>query len=219
MDVSRPSNTMAEYAPSNSPSMSEDIRLLAQALLKAKEHFRPTGLSATNTHQKYSYAKLGDIYRAVETALALQGILIWHYAIYIDGKEFVLTRLIHSLSGQYVQDMRLLESEKPGNQGKSAALTYIKKQAVLGLCGIAAEEDDDCQEEETYIEKKKSYVVNDKVITPDQLTHLQGLLKSASNGKELYADILQAHKIKDLSQLKQSSFEHECEIIVQYGKK
>jgi hypothetical protein len=115
-----------EYSTSETPSMSSDIRLLAQAFLLAKKEFSVTGLGGSNLHQKYKYAKLGDIYNAVEGALANNQIIIWHYAALSEQGEILRTRLIHAPSGQFIEDARLLESEKPGNQGKGAANTYMK---------------------------------------------------------------------------------------------
>lgn len=190
------------YSSSSSTSMSEDIRLIAQAFAKAKAEFRPTGLSGTNAHQKYEYARIGDIYNAVEAALLKNDIVIWHFAKFIgEGTELFRTRLVHTLSGQFIEDERLFESEKPGNQGKGAANTYMRKQALLSLCSIPAE-DDDGDEEQRYIEKRS----NEPAISKEQLEELQAAIKSAANARVLYSNILKYNRIQDLSQLKSSSF-------------
>lgn len=186
---------------SNTPAMSEDIRALAQSFLLAKQEFLATGFGGTNSHQKYKYAKIEDIYDAVEGALSKNNIIIWHFARPDSGIEYLHTRLIHTLTGQFIEDRRILESEKPGNQGKGAANTYMKKYAVLSLCAIATE-DDDGEEEEKYIAKKAS----EPCINIDQLKFLQEEIKSAPNGKILYGNILKFNKIQELGQLKISSF-------------
>ena len=119
-----------EFSKSNSPSMSEDIRAIAAALLLAKREFSATGLSGRNHNQKYDYAKIEDIYSAVEEALRKNNIAIWHFARPEGGVEYLYTRLVHSPTGQYIEDCRILESDKPGNQSKGAADTYVKKRAV-----------------------------------------------------------------------------------------
>lgn len=185
---------------SNSPAMSEDIRALAQAFLIAKKDFKATGLAGENTHTRVKYAKIGDIYRAVEDALLANNIIIWHFDLPADGIEYMHTRLIHTLTGQFIEDRRILESEKPGNQAKGAADTYMKKYAVLSLCAIATE-DDDGEEEEKYISR------HSETITDDQVKYLQNAIKSCSNANLLYGNILKFNKVNDLAQLKSVAFE------------
>ena len=131
----------------------DDTRILDQAFLKAKIKFRATGMSGTNTGQKWNYAKLEDIYNAVEDSLAEQGIFIRHLCKYTGDAELLYTYLKHAESGQYVMDERRISSEKPGNQGRGAGETYAKKYAVLSLCAIATsdKDDDDGVEEQHYI--------------------------------------------------------------------
>lgn len=187
---------------SNTPAMSDDIRAIASAFLLAKKEFVATGLGGTNAHQKYNYAKIGDIYRAVEGALSKHNIIIWHFARPVDGIEYLYTRLIHAPTGQFIEDCRVLESEKSGNQAKGASNTYMRKYALLSLCALTTE-DDDGEEEERHI-VRSSYVPQ---LSDGQLKSLQAAIKSASNSKYLYDNILRFNKINELSQLKESSFE------------
>ena len=192
-----------KFSSSGTRSMSDDIRQIAQAFLLAKREFVATGKSARNDHQKYSYAKIEDIYHAVEEALMKNNIIIWHFAAALqDGQEALYTRLVHTLSGQFIEDSRLLVSEKPGNQAKGAANTYMKKYALLSLCAIATE-DDDGEEEEKYIAKKAA----EPSINAEQIKELQAEIKGSSNSKFLYGNVLKFNKIKDLSELKVSNFE------------
>lgn len=186
---------------SNTPSMSEDIRALACAFLLAKRSFKSTGLSGTNSHQKYNYAKLGDIYRAIEDALFDNNIIVWHFDRPADnGMEYVHTRLIHTITGQFIEDCRVLESEKAGNQAKGAANTYMKKYALLSLCAIATE-DDDGEDEQKHIDKKPELLVQDEIL------YLHNQLKLCSNGKKLYENILRDNNIRNLSYLPFSHYE------------
>lgn len=188
-----------DFSKSNTSAMSEDIRILAASFLLAKREFMATGLGGTNSHQKYKYAKIEDIYHAVEGALSKNNIIIWHFARPGNGIEFLHTRLTHTITGQFIEDCRILESEKPGNQGRGAANTYMKKYALLSLCAIATE-DDDGEEEERYISRES-------VLSEEQLRYIQVEIKSAGNAKVLYNNILKFNKIQDLSQLRLSSFE------------
>lgn len=192
---------MESIIKSNTQAMSEDIRALSQAFLLAKQEFLATGFGGTNAHQRYSYAKIEDIYQAVGGALSKNNIIIWHFSRPEGGVEYLHTRLIHTLTGQYVEDCRLLESEKAGNQAKGAANTYMRKYAILSLCAIATK-DDDGEEEERFIAKKAS----EPPISEEQIRILQGDIKAAANGKVLYGNILKFNKVQDLAQIKSSSF-------------
>lgn len=150
------------WVSSNSSSMSSDIRELGKAMLRADEKFTATGLSGTVVHQKYKYAKINEIFNAVKPALRKEGIWIVQYDKRCGEYELLISRLIHVATGQWVEDERLLESEKPGNQAKGAAQTYMRKYAILALCGICAG-DDDGYEEETHIEQKKSHPNNTQI--------------------------------------------------------
>jgi len=193
---------MEQITPNNNLPMSEDIRALASAFLLAKKEFSATGFSGTNAHQKYDYAKISDIYHAVEGSLAKNNIIIWHFARPSDGKEYLYTRLVHTLTGQFIEDCRILESEKAGNQAKGAANTYMKKYAVLSLCAIATE-DDDGQEEERYIAQKASA----PLLSSEQVSVLQSAIRSASNGTQLYDAIKNVYQVSYVSDIKASSFE------------
>ncbi len=185
---------------SNTPAMSQDIRAIATAFLLAKQEFIATGLGGTNSHQRYKYAKIEDIYHAVEGSLSKNNIIIWHFACPVDGVEYLHTRLIHTLTGQFIEDRRILESEKAGNQAKGAANTYMKKYAVLSLCAIATE-DDDGEAEQKHIDKKK------ELVTYEEVTYLQNQLKSCANGKKLYDDIRRDYNIRSLNDLPYASYE------------
>ena len=180
--------------------MSPDTRILAAEFLKAKQDFNKTGKSGKNSHQNYDYAKIEDIYNAVEDALGKYNIIIWHMARPNESGQilYLFTRLVHTLSGQWIEDMRILESEKPGNQAKGAANTYMKKYAVLSLCAIATE-DDDGEEEDKYIQEKKTEKI--PKIGPIGLSELYQLLDNSANKQDLEKQILQTCNIKDLTEI------------------
>lgn len=192
---------MDNFSKSNSSRMSDDIRQFGAAFLLAKENFRPTGKSAYNAQFKGNYAKIDDIYNAVESALKKQNIVIWHMRdVLIDSQdktEVLYTRLTHVLSGQYIEDVAFVFTEKPGNQGRGAANTYTKKQAVLNLCAISTEEyDDDGQAEQKYIEEKSTEYIN-----AAQIKELEDDIKSSSDPKKLWFGIKAFNRIEDLSEL------------------
>jgi len=192
---------------SNTPAMSEDIRAIAQAFLLAKQEFLVTGRSGKA--DRYKYAKIEDIYHAVEDALAKNNIIIWHFARPEGGVEYLYTRLIHTLTGQYIEDCRMMESEKPGNQAKGSANTYMKRYALLSLCAIPTE-DDDAQEEQKYIDEP--------CISAEDVIAINKVLSAASNGDKLLKDILSYNKVRDVSSLKESQLKSVKDYIIKNRK-
>jgi hypothetical protein len=189
--------------------MSDDIRQLAQAFLQAK--MLMGGAKKNSKSNLHKYANLGAVYDAVEESLHQHNIFIWHFADRLDDGELVLhTRLIHAPTGQFVQDTRVLKSEKPGNQGMGSANTYMRRYAVLSLCALETE-DDDGEEERKYIEKhgpKKEYAapVNDVPITQQHITELQSLIKAHPEATALWSKIKSYNNISDLHELTEHQY-------------
>lgn len=163
------------------PNSPFGIQEFAKAFIIAKRSFKGTGKESKG--HNYTYANLDSVYGAVEEALNKNEIFIYHYAQYLGNNETVLnTRLMHAPSGQYIEDTRLLESEKPGNQAKGSANTYMRRYAVLSLCALSTA-DDDCADEETHINEKKSPIKKTEVedpnkkIYPQQVDELKQLLR------------------------------------------
>jgi hypothetical protein len=197
-----------EWTRSNSRSQSDDIRQFGEAFIEACWDFKPTGKSGINTHNKSKYAKLEEIYEAVQKSLWKRKIAIWHNREWEEGLEFLVTRLTHVISGQYIQDKCLLESEKPGSQGKGAALTYMKRYAVLNLCAIPTEEfDDDGVEEQKHIEEQQN-----KPIDSNQITIIKNLLTSIKNKSperalEVWNELINEYQIEAIEDIRVKDFE------------
>lgn len=196
---------MEEMHQSN-PCMSEKTKELFVALLKAEEDFEKTGLNGQMTGLgKWKYAKLPDIYDAVKPALSKNGIKICHFCkVLPDGSEVLRTRLVHAISEQWIEDERILMSEKPGNQAKGSANTYNRKSAVLSLCAIAAEEDDDCQQEEQYIREKPEN--NTPYITAEQVEILKNTIRNNPRRNVAWELIKKTYNITKFSELKSEYF-------------
>lgn len=190
--------------------MSPDVRELSKAIIAAKAHFTATGRSGENTHQKYKYAKLEDLYRAVEEGLLKNGVQIWHGRTFYKEREVLISRLIHAETNQMMEDISYLESEKPGNQAKGSAITYMRKAAILCLCAIPVE-DDDGEEEEKHIQKKKeeSQKPPQKTVRTQKVSshQIQELERELEGEPELRAKLLNYYGVVSLADLDESYFE------------
>lgn len=204
-----------KFSPSNSISMSEDIRDITAAKIAARKNFKATGLDSLNPHFKAKYAKLQQIYEAVEVALGDQNIDIVHCRQWFEGRLFIMTRLIHAPTGQWIQDISPIQSEKPGNQGEGSALTFMKRYAVLNLCAIPqGEGDDDGEEERNYIESRD----NESHVTSKQQEELENLIKSHPDSRELWKSVSSFNKIQSLAELKAANYNRVKYFIENYKK-
>ncbi len=177
------------YTKSNSPLMSEDVREVLWALATARRQFKSTGFSGTNSHQRYKYATLLDIYGAVEDALYEHKIAVSQGALAQEGIQTLITRLTHCPSGQWIEDQRYMISEKDGNQAKGAAQTYMRKYAILALCGLCPD-DDDGEDEQRHIDTRRV-----------SIDEIKAALKVAINGADIYKNVLQINRIQALEEL------------------
>lgn len=189
---------------------SPQIDVLTQSILKAKGILKPIGKSGYNKNQNYYYAVLLDIYDAIEPALSSVGIIIKHQSEWYDGRFFLVTRFFHTVAQQWIQDVSPIENEKPGNQGRGCALTYMKKQAILNLMAIAADEDDDGESEQKHIDAPR--------ITESQYQEIGSLIQAHLNRQDIWNAISSKNRIKDLRDLKASEYGGVKYFIVNYKK-
>ena len=146
---------------------------LLQAFLEAKKSFTKPNKSKKSNHGDYSTVE--DINDATQPSLQANNLVI----IPIVKDDILYTRLYHTLTGQFLEDVRKLVSEKSGCQGMGASNTYMLKYALKTLLNISGnDDDDDGQAEQAYIEKQKKEeqdYINKKVIKKKE-TELADLL-------------------------------------------
>lgn len=129
---------------------------LYKAFLEAKKEFADLEKSGTGAHN-YKYSTIEDINNATFSSLAKNNLII----IGNVKDDFLYVRLYHTLSGQWLEDVRKLVNEKPGNQSFGASQTYQFRYALKALLNIGGNEgDDDCQAEQDYIEQQNKIKKN-----------------------------------------------------------
>ena len=123
---------------------SDTIAEVASALADATAQLENISKAhkATAGKARYTYANIADVLRTVRPALASKGLAIVQGQDITDEQVVVVTRLVHR-SGEWMEtDCRVPVDRQGGIQGTGSALTYARRYAVLGLLGIAAEDDD-----------------------------------------------------------------------------
>lgn len=121
---------------------SENIAELASALAKAQGEMRFAAKGNVNPHFKSKYADLASVIEAIREPLSRNGLS--HSQLCREGENgavIVDTLLMHS-SGQYIASSLTLRPQKNDPQGVGSALTYARRYALQGICGLASDDDD-----------------------------------------------------------------------------
>jgi hypothetical protein len=116
-----------------------------QALVTAKSNFGPILKNRTNPFHKSRYADLDSINKAVDAPLLEQGLVITNRLERIDGKLYLVSRLLHT-SGKFDETWQqstcpIADTNKSQELGSS--ITYATRYNKTALLGVVADEDDD----------------------------------------------------------------------------
>jgi hypothetical protein len=118
------------------------MKLIAAALLKAKNQFGPALKEKTNPAFKSKYADLGACLEAVDKPCRDAGIVLYQETFDDPTGVTVETVFLHE-SGEALRCGRLhVPASKQDPQGYGSALTYARRYSLMTACGIAPEDDD-----------------------------------------------------------------------------
>ena len=116
---------------------------LAKALATAQGEVENAKKVSNNPHFKSKYADLATIWDVIREPLTRNGLSVLQLPCDApDGKVGLATTIFHA-SGQYVTErfyVGLKDANNPQQVG--SALTYMKRYTLLGVAGIASEDDD-----------------------------------------------------------------------------
>lgn len=90
----------------------------------------------------YRYADLPTVLDVVRPALSRNGFALMQLPCELEGQTALTTLLVHA-SGDWLETTVYLRAVKADPQGIGSALTYARRYAILAVCGIAADDDDD----------------------------------------------------------------------------
>lgn len=112
-----------------------------KALVKAQGEMGAVIKNAANPHLKSKYADLGSVLDACADALHKNGFAIVQPCGKDDQGQFVETILAHE-SGTQLASRVYLVIGKSDMQGVGSAITYARRYGLLGMTGLAPEDDD-----------------------------------------------------------------------------
>ena len=120
---------------------SEQIDLIAPALLAAQKEIENASKDAKNPHFRSSYASLGSVIEATKGPLNKQGIAVLQSLSEGSDGLYLSTRLLHQ-SGQWIEDTAYTPLPKADPQGVGSATTYLRRYSLAALLCITQEDDD-----------------------------------------------------------------------------
>jgi len=121
---------------------SEQINLVAAALVKAQSEMGNASKGSANPFFKSKYADLNSIREACLPALAANGLSVLQPTVIIDGKNYIETMILHE-SGQYLGGHTEILFSKPNDaQNFGAGTTYARRFGLQAFLCIGAEDDD-----------------------------------------------------------------------------
>lgn len=118
---------------------------LYAALVRAQAELEGAKKAAKNDHFRSKYARLEDVIEAIRPVFAKHGLGYVQecgYDSVSSGSYAVVTTIIVHESGEEMSSTLRLPVTKNDAQGVGSALTYARRYGLLGMAGIAPEDDD-----------------------------------------------------------------------------
>lgn len=125
---------------------SEQINEIAPALVAAQAEMKNPAFDSQNPHYKNKFASLAAVRNTVVPALSSKGIsMLQELRTTSEDGIACHTYLIHE-SGQWMEfGPFVMTPTKTDPQGFGSAATYCKRYALMAVCGIVGDEDDDAE--------------------------------------------------------------------------
>ena len=111
------------------------------ALFELKKKLKPMSKDAKNPFFKSNYLDLSDLIDNLEPLLLDVGLIVTQANAHRHEDEYVVSRLSHAASGQYVEaEYKIGFVEDSQKQGGRA--TYGRRYSLKGLLGLSEKDDD-----------------------------------------------------------------------------
>ena len=117
------------------------IAKIATALNKAQAIMNGAKKDKKNPFFNSSYADLASVFEAIREPFASNGLSITQTMdVTENGLTILKTRLMH-VSGEFV-DSKMIVPIDPNPQKVGSTITYFRRYQLMGIAGIASEDDD-----------------------------------------------------------------------------
>jgi hypothetical protein len=181
----------------------EKLNELAAALSAAQGEF-PV-LEKKSKAYNYMYADLAETLQAINEPMKKHGLSIYHQLVIQDGRELLVSRLMHS-SGQSIMTPMPLFYKADGKvnsmQALGSAITYAKRYNIGCLLNLAADKEvDDDGIKAGYVTEK----VKLPVVTEEQADVIEGYLREFPESKK---DLLSRFGVKEVCEIPYDKFDY-----------
>jgi ERF superfamily len=129
-----------------SPSYPTSTNEIAAALAKAQCEMSNPSFDAQNPHFKNRYASLAAVRNAVIPVLSKHGVALLQSIETGEGTVRCTTHLYHSSGQSLVLGPLILPVSKQDAQGYGSAITYARRYALMAVCGVVGDDDDDAEQ-------------------------------------------------------------------------
>ena len=127
------------------PSMSDTITKLASALAKAQPMFGGAKKVGKNDFIGYKFATLEAVIQAIREPLNSNGITYLQFPV-SQGDGIGLTTMLMHESGEWLATTMALAIDtakgRTDVQAAGSTITYMRRYALMAMCGIPTEDDD-----------------------------------------------------------------------------
>lgn len=121
---------------------SDSLANIAPAIVKAQSKMGNALKDSKNPFFKSSYADLNAVREAVLPAFNEEGISVLQPTVFLDGRKFVQTTLLHK-SGEFYSALTEILSVKEGDaQAQGSGISYARRYGLQSLANVGAEDDD-----------------------------------------------------------------------------
>lgn len=121
---------------------SNEIKNIAQALLRAQTKMGTAVKEATNPYFKSSYADLNSIREAAIPVLNAEKVTVLQPTVSYDGKNFVRTLLLHETGEWLSSDTEIVQAKQNDPQAHGSGISYARRYGLQSFLNIGAIDDD-----------------------------------------------------------------------------
>jgi hypothetical protein len=122
--------------------MSDGLKDLYAALVKAQGQIEGATKERRNDHFKTKYADLASVWDAIRLPLSTNGLCVIQLPeTDADGKMVLRSILAHS-GGATIETVYPLRPTQDTPQGLGSAITYARRYTLMAMVGVAPEDDD-----------------------------------------------------------------------------
>lgn len=149
--------------------------VIASALVKVQSKLKPLMKSETNTEYNSSFVPLDVVTEKAIDLLGKHGVAVIQPPVTDENDHLALeTSLVHESGVGFSKTTRLALS-KADPQGHGAAITYMRRYALMGMLGMTAKDEDDDGNLAAGIQPKP---------TAEQVDEITGMLRHLKWPKE-----------------------------------